>query len=194
MTQETISFEKQLEIFKKLGFDLNPGVDTSDINRWGGHKTFEEQPFTLLYTTLGQTIEREPWTPLTNKCWNFDTEAIESDGSYIDIIKNLQRITRGEIKFTDIKDHVDIEEGKAWVSFSLNGDSYKWNLKVQDDWVDANLFTKIFELTKKYNTKGRYTYFDTGGQDAVIGFETPDNLDEIKKMTGLKIDWLTEQQ
>src|SRR5262245_53032647 len=54
LTQETISFERQLDIFNKLGFDLNPGVDTSDINRWGGHKIFEEQPFTLLYTTLGQ--------------------------------------------------------------------------------------------------------------------------------------------
>lgn len=189
--QQPVLFDKQLEIFKQLNFDLSPGTDTSDINRWpNGHKEFEDNPFSVLYMTLGQEIEREPFTPLTNKCWDFDTEAIEDTGDYVRIIKNLERISRGELKFSDVKDFVDIEKGKAWVSFSLNGDNYKWDMKVDNDWVDTDLFPKIVSLTNKYNTKGKYTYFDTGGQNAVIGFETPESLAEIKKATGLKIDWL----
>jgi len=188
---QQVSFENQLQIFEQLNFDLNAGIDTSDINRWpGGHKEFEQSPFSLMYITLGQEIEREPFTPLTNKCWDFDTEAIEDHGAYIRIIENLPRITRGELIFSDIKDFVDIEKGKAWVSFTLNGDNYKWDMKVDNDWVDTDLFPKMVALTNKYNTKGKYTYYDTGGQDAVIGFETSESLAEIKKATGLKIDWL----
>ncbi len=94
------------------------------------------------------------------------------------------------IKFENLKDYVDVEEEKAWVSFTVNGVNYKWDLKVDNDWTDENLFTKVIELTNKLKTKGKYTYFNTGGQDMVIGFETPEKRDEIIKATGLKIEWL----
>ena len=183
------SFEEQLEVFKELGFELNAGTNKSDIQRWD-EQDFLEESFSLMYITLGQTIEREPWTPLTNKCWDFDTEAIEDQGSYVDIFKNLERITRGNLKFENVKDYVDIEEEIAWISFTFKEKDYKWNLKVDNDWVDTELFSKIVNLIEKSNTKGRYTYFDTGGQNAVIGFETAESLKEIKSKTGLKIVWL----
>lgn len=183
------TFDEQLSIFKELGFALNTGTNKSDIERWV-KQDFLDQPFSLMYSTLGQTIEREPWTPLTDKCWDFDTEAIEDHGSYIDIINNLQRITRDELVFENIKDYVDIEEEKAWISFTFNGQNYKWDLKIDNDWVDPDIFTKIVELTKEHKTKGKYTVFETGGQDIVIGFETQETLKEIKNKTGLKISWL----
>lgn len=188
--KKLVPFDKQLEIFSKLGFKLNPGISVDDVNRWGGKKKFDEPPFRMLYITLGQTIEREPWTPLTDRVWDFDVEAVEDNGAYIEIMKNLERISRGEIKFENLKDSVDIEKGIAWVSFSLRGKSYRWNLEVDDDWADPSLFTKIVELTKSLETKGRYTYFNTGGQNAVIGFETPESREAFVKATGLKIEWL----
>ena len=182
------NFEEQLKTFYELGFELNDGVDTSDINRWeNGHNEFEEQPYHLMYMTLGQTIEREPWTPITNKCWDFDLEAIEDHGAYIEIMKNISRITNGDIIFENLKDYVDIEEGKAWVSFTCNGDDFKWDLKVDDDWADGDLFDKVQALTEKYKTKGKFTYFNTGGQDFVLGYYNPEELEKIKKATGLDI-------
>lgn len=185
------TFQTQLETFKELGFVLNQGVDTSDINRWqGGYKEFEDQPYQLMYQTLGSTIEREPWTPLTNKCWDFDLEAIEDHGAYVEIMKNISRITNGELVFENIQDYIDIEEGKAWVSFNCNGDSYKWDLKVDNDWADGNLFDKVQTLTEKYKTKGKFTFFNTGGQDFVLGYYSPEELEKIRHATGLEIVWL----
>jgi hypothetical protein len=185
------TFEEQLETFKQLGFNLNTGTDTSDINRWqGGHKEFEDQPYHLMYQTLGLTIEREPWTPLTNKCWDFDLEAIEDHGAYVDIMKNISRITNGDLVFENIQDYVDIEEGKSWVSFTCKGDSYKWDLKVDNDWADGDLFDKVQALTEKYKTKGKFTFFNTGGQDFVLGYYTSEELEKIKQATGLEIVWL----
>ncbi len=105
-------------------------------------------------------------------------------------MKNLERITRGEIKFESVKDHVDIENEKAWVSFSIRGKNYKWNLVVDNDWADPKLFTKVSQLTHTLNTKGRFTYFNTGGQTAVTGYETPESKDAIVRATRLKIEWL----
>jgi len=185
------TFEQQLETFKQLSFVLNPGIHTSDINRWpGGHKEFEDLPYNLMYQTLGQPIEREPWTPLTNKVWDFDLDAIEGPGAYIEILKNISRITHGDLYFKNIKDHVDIDEGKAWVSFACKGNNYKWNLKVDKTWADADLFGKVQELTDKYRTKGRFTFFNTGGQRFVLGYCTPGELKKIRQATGLEIVWL----
>ena len=185
------TFIEQLEVFRELGFSFNEGVDTSDINRWeGGHKEFEDQPFHLLYQTLGQTIEREPWTPITNKCWDFDLEAIEDHGAYVGIMKNISRITNGELVFENIQDYVNIEEGKAWVSFTCKGDNYKWNLKVDNDWADGDLFDKVQALAEKNKTKGKFTFFNTGGQNFVLGYHSSEELEKIRQATGLEIVWL----
>lgn len=185
------SFSQQFAIFQGLGFTLNTGITETDILRWpGGEKAFEEQPYALLYATLGQTMEREPWTPLTDRCWDFDTEAIEGTGSYIRILKELGRISRGELVFTEITDHVDIDKGEAWVDFTLGKDHVHWDLAVDNDWVDPKLFTHMAQLTAKHSTRGRFTYFDTGGQDVVIGYETEEGREKLRAMTSLAIEWL----
>lgn len=184
------SFDEQWSVFKSLGFELTSETLIADFEKLKSDKLIVEQPFSHLYMELGRGLQREPWTPFTNRVWDFDTEAIEDHGAYVEIMRNLERISRGELKFDNLKDYVDIEERKAWVSFSINGQDFRWDLVVDDDWVDPQLFTKVVELTRKLNTKGRYTYFDTGGQNAVVGFETPESRAAIIKATGLKIEWL----
>jgi hypothetical protein len=188
--RKAVSFDQQWEIFRRLGFDLNPTIEKSVLDEFRNDKSIEERPYFNLYIELGRTIEKEPWTPLTDRVWNFDTEAIEDNGDYVDIMKNLERVSRGEIRFENLKDRVDLEEGVAWVSFTVRGRSYKWDLKVDDDWVDATLFTKVAALTSTLRTKGRYTYFDTGGQDVVIGYETPEGRQRLIAATGLKVEWM----
>lgn len=66
--RQQVPFDQQLEIFRQLHFDLNPEVDSSDIASWElDDSTAEEQPFMLVYTLLGSCIEREPFTPITNR-------------------------------------------------------------------------------------------------------------------------------
>ncbi len=189
--RQQVPFDQQLEIFRQLRFDLNPEVDSSDIASWErDDSTAEEQPFMLVYTMLGSCIEREPFTPITNRCWSFDTEAIEDNGAYVDIIRNLERISRGALTFTDVIDHVDIDSGDAWISFIFNGQRYRWTMHVNDDWVDVTLFENIVKLTVEHNTNGRFTSLYTGDQTILLGFETEETLAEIKRATGLPIEWL----
>ncbi len=185
-----VKLEIQLKAFKELGFEFNEGATKEDIlNMWGREK-LESEPFSLLYISLGTTVEREPWTPITNQCCLFDTEAIEDNGAYIRIIENMKRISKGELDFKNIEDVVDWEQEKVSVSFELNGNKYDWDLEYNNDWVDANLFSRIVELTKSDNTNGKFTYYNTGGQDLVIGWSTDEELDKINKETGLDIVWL----
>lgn len=188
--QKEYSFESQMEVFKNLGFKFNKGTSQKDILNMWGREEIEKEPFSLLYISLGAQIEREPWTPITNQAWHFDTEAISDHGDYKNILENIKRISSGELNFQKISDSVDIEKEKAAVSFELNGDKYTWDLKVEDDWVDVALFSKIVELTIMYKTKGKLTYYNTGGQDLVLGWASEEKFEKIKKETGLNIVWL----
>lgn len=190
---KSLSVEEQLETLEALGFILNEGIDRTEIFEMA--KTFNAEnaaPYEILYAVLG-LLSEESGIPFTNYCWDFDTEAIEDHGAYVDIVENISRITRGELRFENTEDYVDIDEEKAWVSFTCRGDNYKWDLAVDNDWVDGRLFDNMQKLAVKYNTKGKFTYYNTGGQDFVLGFYTPAELEKIRTTTGLEIVWLKAQ-
>ncbi len=184
-------YDTQIKIFTELGCIINENVTEQDILRWGdGKSIFKKMPFSLLYTTLGQTIEREPFFPISDFCWNFDTEFIDGNDSYIYILENMARLSNYELKFENIESIVDFKNQIAFVKFYIQGDKYQWNLTVESDWVDPIIFSNIVELTKKYKTSGKYTYFTTGGQDCVIGYLSSEELDQFNKKTNLNVEWL----
>lgn len=184
-------FDRQLSVFYALGFRLNEGITEKDLLIWEkGKKSYEAEPYSLLYQTLGLFIQREPWTPLTNQCWNFDTESIEDHGSYVEIFKNMERLTNGQLTLEALEDYVDLEEEVAWVQFTVKGFRYRWDLNVNDDWVDTRIFNGWVELVKQHCPEFGFTYFDTGGQNVILGFESKKSFKQIRSKTGLAIEWL----
>lgn len=184
-----VSFEEQLKTYEKLGFKLNDGITKETLLESYDKSDFEDDTWVLMYVTLGSTIEREPWTPITNDCWHFDAECIVDNGSYMEILENLKRISKGQLNFENIKDFVDIENEKAWVSFDFEGQHYKWNLRVVDDWVDGALFDKVQNLNLEANNSKKFTVYGLG-QDGVIGYMSEKEMLEFKRMTNIRIKWL----
>ncbi len=91
----------------------------------------------------------------------------------------------------NIKDYVDVQEEITWVEFELDGQQYHWNLKVEDDWVDTDTFGMFIKLLEKRCSNKKYTYFDLGGQDLMIGCCMPEQLEKLRKTTGLDFVWLS---
>lgn len=189
---DSLVFKTSLDKLKSAGLTLNPDIQEADIfNRWKEVLEYYSNPIEVLYITLGDAIDYEPFTDFSTSCWHFDLEAIEGEGSYVRILENLKRISNDDLDFQNINDYCnDDEDGKAWVSFEFNGDKYKWDLKVDDDWADAYLFDKIHDLCRKYKKKGRLTYFSEG-QGFVTSYLTEDQFNKINRLTNLKIQWLT---
>lgn len=187
-TRQKISLDKQLSEFENLGIKLNKGVSKNELLKLHTTDEYESTPWELLYIAFGHEAEGK-LKYISNNCWHFDAESIEGDGSYADIIRNLGRISNGEMNFTNIKDNVDVDNEKAWVSFEINGDKYKYELKVDADWADGQLFDKIQGLAKKYNTRGKFTMYQMG-QDGIIGYIATENLSALKATTKLDIQWL----
>ena len=97
----------------------------------------------------------------------------------------------GALPVSEVRDHVDIEDGKACLSFSLNGEEIKWDARVQDDWIDPAILTEFVRLLDAQKTGLRFTYLDLKGQDCIIGCSTEAQRRELRKRTGLSFEWLT---
>jgi len=71
----------------------------------------------------------------------------------------------------------------------INGDKYKRDLKVEDDYADTELFDKIQSLIKQYNKKRRLTYFPEG-LSCVFSYLTQEEFNKFNSESGMKIEWL----
>ncbi len=187
------AFEEQLQNLAECGIKLRPQFSSDVLFEEWTLEEFEEEPYELLLTALGgdKEVGKWQWTPISNDIFHFDTECIEDHGAYVTIAERMRDLADGDLPLQNIKDYVDVEEETAWLEFELDGKQYHWNLKVEDDWVDADIFGMLIKLLEKRGSNKRYTYFDLGGQDLMIGCCTSEQLERLRKTTGLDFVWLS---
>ncbi|MFL9838712.1 hypothetical protein ABS768_14465 [Flavobacterium sp. ST-75] len=182
------SFEEQLTAFKQLGYTFNKNMDKHDLLSVYNEDDYEAEPYSLLYLAWAEIADTKD-KPISNNCWYFDYESIENEGDYVAIIKNLERISDGQLNFTNVHDSIDFDNETAWVSFDINGTHYKYDLTFDNDWADHTLFENIQELAAKHNTTGKLTVYPLG-QSVIFDFMTEAELEQFKKVTKLAPEWL----
>lgn len=182
------SFSGQLDIFFECGFHLNPGITVEDLLIWPNtEKAYEEDPFRLLYKTLGHYAQRGSYPPFCNNCWTLDMEFIRRSGAYTHILSEISRLSGYDLFFEDVKDIVDLDEKKGSVSFRYAGKEYNWEMKQEDEWVDGTLFERIQYFCEQNGNGKLLTYFDPGDTSIVLGYATKDELRNLRSKTGLNI-------
>ena len=93
--------------------------------------------------------------------------------------KTVTGIIQGSLVLEQIEDYVDVENKAAWLSFNFQGQKIKLDCKVEDDWVDTDIFLKFIELLAKADPSKIYIYYDLGGQDCIIGCVTKTELEKL---------------
>ncbi len=198
----TLSYEQQIEIFKTLGYEFADGV-TKELILTEGYaepmwnqirrerlKRIEEKPFSHLYFYYGWGNPKVPGFYFSDECIWYDLEFIDSPDKYIWLMKRMGVITKGEIRYTDISIEVD-DENYEWIKFKVNGIDKKWKLQ-KVGYISGSLFKRFSYLPSELNTKGKYTYYDEGGQQFVIDYATESEQKEFIEKTGLQREWLDE--
>lgn len=161
-----MTLEQQLAKLAELGLKLEPGITVDDILYSFDREDYEEQPFDLVLFVLGTEVEREPWgRPVCSRVWNFDTECIESTGDYVEIAERLCQVAGQPGCFKDISDFVDIESGKRWLKYTVDGTERNWPVEVSDDWADMSTVSYVMDDLER---DGRRFYFKDNGQAMIL--------------------------
>lgn len=199
---ESISYEQQVEIFKSLGYEFAEGV-TKDLILTEGYaesmweqikkeklQEIEQNPFSILYYYYGWRSTKIDNFNFSNRCILFDLEFIDSNSQYIWFMKRMGIITNGEINYSNISIQID-ENNYEWIIFKVNGINKKWKLE-KAGYISDSFFQRFSYLPTELKTKGKYTYYDNGGQQFIIDYSTENEQKKFIKTTGLKREWLGE--
>jgi len=196
--EQAVSYTEQIEVFKSLGYVFAEGVTKEMILSDVYEMTWEDETethieknaFSVLYYFYGWRNSEVPNYNYSDKCIWFDLEFFDPNSQYKWFMERMGIITGGEIEFVDIELSTD-NANCEWISFKVNGNSKKWKLEKQGCIADS--FVQRFAyLPIELNIKGKYTYFDNGGQQWVIDYATEKEQKEFNKKTGLNREWLGE--
>jgi hypothetical protein len=167
-----MTLEDKLATLKKCGIGLTPPYTVNDLLESRDRQLLEEPGFDMLLIGLGSS-EEETCRKLAVNVWYFDTETIYQTGDYAHIAERLVEMTQGSLVLHDIKDHVDLMNSEAWLSFTFAGRPMKIDLTVNDDWVDVAVFAKFIELLEESDPSKIYLLYDLGGgQDCLLSCVT----------------------
>jgi hypothetical protein len=184
--RRNVALERQLSALAKCGVALAPSATIEALLEEFSRENYEKDPYRLLLCALGNDE-----LTLSENVWHFDTECIEDHGAYVRIADRLRRLAGDDLPLLDIEDFVDVEQGKASLSFKLDGQQYDWQCDVEDDWVDPKVLTRFADVLEDRDTGRRFTYVDLEGQDCLIGCSTNEQRKKLADTSGLKVTWLT---
>src|SRR5262245_50486265 len=131
------AFEDQIAFLKSVGIELKPDVTIDDLMNEGYDPDDVNEAYLSLLCALGNIEE------LSSDIWHFDTECIEGSGSYVSIARRMAALSDGLLPLENIEDEVDYDLEKASLSFVFHGQPYKWELEVENDWVDGTVFSRL---------------------------------------------------
>lgn len=197
MSKPTLSvpLTEQLSRLSVTGVVINEDVNDADLFMFHSKAELEREPFRHLIETLGHGVEREPFTPISDRLWMCDYERVEDHGAYVEVVERLERMTGNALRLTDIVDHVDIEAEEAWVEFRFNGQKVRWDLKVEDDWLDPEVLLNYDELLAKAGSQLRlYSNHTDFGQSALIGAFCADEKRVFDELSAIRMPLLATQR
>lgn len=175
-----ITLEQQLDKLAEFGLKLDDGITIDDILYSFPRKDYEERPFDLILFVLGIEVERKPWgRSICSRVWNFDTECICGTGDYVRIVKRLCRVAGQADYLQDVSDFVDIDSGKAWLRYKVDGTQRDWIVEVNDDWADALTLSYVMDDIER---DGRRFYFKDNGQAMVLFYLDPDTAAQLNRL------------
>lgn len=113
---------------------------------------------------------------------NYDTECIEDDMDYTELIHEHADITHGEFKPEDVSSAFRHEEEFAAIDFTCNGLRYHWEFDQEDDYVSFDFYENLVPLIEKH-TSGRFMFFPSEDQCVELIFlnkKAADTLSECR--------------
>jgi hypothetical protein len=183
-----VSLEQQLEKLAACGIHLQREFSASTLLEEFAREKYEERPY--VGAVIAMAGASASGAPLSNNLFHLDTECIDDSGAYTRIAERMGDLAQGELKIENIRDHVDHENGDAWLAFELRGEAIEWHARVKDDWIDPEILSNFCALLAAQQGSRRYTFFDLKGQDCIIGCATEDELRCLRKLTGMNFTWL----
>jgi hypothetical protein len=171
----------------EVGISLNPDYGENDLFEILEHHGHFD--FLSILAAMGGAYGRFPRFHLSDRVWHFDTECIEDPQAYADIAYRMSALTFPDLPLSDVVSDLNFEKGVAWLEFKCSGVDYHWDLRIEEDWVDVQVFDRFCHLL---NELGRLRALATceAAQGTLFVYVNQLELDRLAEFTGTSWQWL----
>jgi hypothetical protein len=142
-----------------------------------------------LLRALGGAYGRLPHFHLSNNIWLFDAECVEDPQAYADIAIRIDAITSPTLSLSSILSNLDFNANSAWLEFECQQVHYRWDLALEDDWVDPKVFDKFCHLLESLNPTKALASCELDLSTLFV-YTDLRTIDRIRSITGLTWNWL----
>jgi hypothetical protein len=95
-------------------------------------------------------------------------------------VKRLCKVAGHPDHLKDISDFVDLDAGKAWLKYEVNGTERNWPVEVNDDWADTLTLSYVMDDIQH---DGHRFFFKDNGQAMVLFYLDPAAAAELNKLS-----------
>ncbi|MBU6451065.1 MAG: hypothetical protein KGS72_04750 [Cyanobacteria bacterium REEB67] len=193
----SLTLEKQLEVLTGCGIRLRDSMTVEHFIEMHPRQNYDSEPYLLALTVMGGEMAKAPFDDFSDDIWRLDPTRLRfnaedgGQGAYLKIAAKMSRLAGGSMPIADARDHVDMAANHAWLSFSLDGMPYRWELQAQGGKLDSKVFSKFAELLKLVGAGKRFYVLELKDQGRLIGAARPDVLGNLREKTGLDFNWLS---
>ena len=179
-----VSLAEQLIQLDAIGLRTNRGVTIDDFLNSFSEEAFQSRSYDLVLFMFGSQLESAPrGRYISDVAWNFDFESIYGNGSYVEIVEELLRISGDKTRFKNISDAVSLETGRATLSYQVpERGLIEYTPKVNGEWADQKVVLEIVRDIEKSYQSGKRFFFKDNGQAAVLFFLTYDQRDRLVEL------------
>ena len=161
---KTVSLEMQIQTLIDLGVTFN----LSDVQLIKGltdefdKQVYEEDPYRLLISVAGSNLLDSNGNELrlSYDILSFDTECVEDENIYSDVITQFLRLAKMENHISELDSKVNFDTETAYITFLFEGKRYKWTISIDNDWFDVSVLERMASVIEKPNMK--FIYFCDG--------------------------------
>lgn len=186
-----------LEKLKILGIDVmeQEAILTQSVLRMPEDmlKDMEdEQILGLLLNFIGVGVHDEE-NQRSDQLYSFDMEVFEIHHMYINFLKELSGILKGELVFTEVEEDdskADMESGTGilTIRFRCNGTAYAYDAKFYYDWFDPKMLSFLNRVINQQNT-GKSLYITSDGfQNCIVFYQTKEWAEKFQDLLGIRLD------
>lgn len=171
VTVSSVSLEDQMLNFAEFGLHLAADVTIDDLLYSFNREQYESDPYSLLLSTLGVEIEREPWgRNFSASVWNFDYEGVTERGAYVAIANRLAGLTGNPEIATNVKDNLDLEQAHSTIEYTIAGEQKSIETLNDGDWADHSAVLTIARDIESATNDGRKFWAIEQGQASLLLF------------------------
>ena len=165
-------------VFTALGYEYN-ALDPSDYEY---EINYRKPP-----------LDREEVAHYSDSVFNFKRNYCYTPEHYVYILGQIERISGGEIVLENIECRRVLGIGRMEISFTLDGQGYKFSIPGDRKRFNPEIITVIGDLAGE-GSGGKMLFWNGDEQGVHIVYTTKETLNELAEQTGINFWGLDDAQ